>query len=147
MKYNISHIIGAFLLPLAVKAQNSTNSSSTDAYLLSSGLVDLGEWESAYEKASAFVAGLTNAEKVEIMTGSSVTSANWAALEFKDGSQSVQGYDYVTGFSESSALVMTWDKELMWNQFKAVSSEFYGKGFQVANGMPIWQIRQKCLDY
>jgi beta-glucosidase len=43
------------------------------------------------------------------------------------------GYDYVTGFSEPSALVTTWDKDLMYNQFKAVALEFYGKGFQVTN--------------
>lgn len=28
---------------------------------------------------------------------------------------------------------MTWDKTLIWNQFKADASEFYWKGFQVAN--------------
>jgi beta-glucosidase len=43
------------------------------------------------------------------------------------------GYDYVTGFSESSALVTAWDKDLMYNQFKAVALEFYGKGFQATN--------------
>jgi beta-glucosidase len=40
----------------------------------------------------------------------------------------------VTGFSESSALAMTWDKTLMYDQLKAVALEFYGKGFQVING-------------
>jgi beta-glucosidase len=29
---------------------------------------------------------------------------------------------------------MTWDKNLMYDQFKAVALEFYGKGFQVVNG-------------
>jgi len=28
---------------------------------------------------------------------------------------------------------MTWDKTLIYNQFKAVALEFYGKGFQVTN--------------
>lgn len=45
----------------------------------------------------------------------------------------VQGYDYVTAFGETSALVNTWDKTLMFNQFKAVASEFYNKGIQVTN--------------
>lgn len=90
--------------------------------------VALGDWEAAYEQAVAFVAGLTNDEKLSIATGSDVTSANWTALEFKDGSQGVQGYDYVTGFPESSALVMTWDRDLIETQFRAVASEFYGKG-------------------
>lgn len=76
---------------------------------------------------------MTNEEKIELITGSSVTSVNFTALQFKDGTQGVQGYDYVTGFGETSALVTTWDKTLMWNQFKAVAAEFYGKGFQVTN--------------
>lgn len=132
MKYHASHIIGAFLLPLAVKAQN-TNTSSTNSYILSSGAIDLGDWADAYAKASAFVAGLTNAEKIDLVTGGDIASSNWTALQFKDGDQSVQQYEYVTGFGETSALVMTWDKELMFDQFKAVSAEFYGKGFQVTN--------------
>ena len=47
--------------------------------------------------------------------------------------RNLTGYDYVTGFSEASALVTTWDKNLMYDQFKAVALEFYGKGFQVTN--------------
>lgn len=90
--------------------------------------VALGDWETAYEQATAFVAQLTNSEKLSLVTGSDVSSVNWTALEFKDGTQGVQGYDYVTGFSETSALVCTWDKDLMANQFRAVASEFYGKG-------------------
>jgi len=41
------------------------------------------------------------------------------------------GYDYVTGFAESSALVAAWDRSLIYLQFKAVALEFYVKGFQV----------------
>ncbi|PMD41999.1 glycoside hydrolase family 3 protein [Hyaloscypha variabilis F] len=93
----------------------------------------MGAWADAYAKAVALVAQLTNEEKVTIITGGSVSSVNWTALEFKDGTQGVQGYDYVTGFSEASALVTTWDKTLMYNQFKAVALEFYEKGFQVTN--------------
>lgn len=39
----------------------------------------------------------------------------------------------MTGFGEASALVTTWDKTLMYDQFKAVALEFYSKGFQVTN--------------
>lgn len=79
------------------------------------------------------VANLSNEDKITLITGGDVTSANWTALEFKDGTMGVQGYDYVTAFGETSALVNTWDKTLMFTQFKAVASEFYGKGFQVTN--------------
>lgn len=51
----------------------------------------MGAWADAYAKATALVAQLTNEEKVAIMTGGSVSSVNWTALEFKDGTQGVQG--------------------------------------------------------
>lgn len=59
---------------------------------------------------------------------------NWTAYKFKNGAMGLQTYDYVTAFSESSALVNTWDKTLMWNQFKAVATEFYWKGIPVNHG-------------
>ncbi|KAF8848804.1 glycoside hydrolase family 3 protein [Acephala macrosclerotiorum] len=137
MRATINFVASALLLPLAL-AQNTTSSAntttSTGEAILSSGEVSLGDWADAYTKAAALVAQLTNEEKITIITGGSVSSVNWTALEFKDGTQSVQGYDYVTGFAESSALAMTWDKTLMYDQLKAVALEFYGKGFQVTNG-------------
>lgn len=153
MRPTINFVAAALLLPLGA-AQNTTSSTNTTTSaseaILSSGEVSLGDWADAYAKAAALVAQLTNEEKITIITGGSVSSVNWTALEFKDGTQGVQGmavygstsrtsltetgYDYVTGFAESSALAMTWDKTLMYDQLKAVALEFYGKGFQVTNG-------------
>ncbi len=94
---NINRLLGALLLPSAIFAQNSTssrNTTTTDSSaegLLSSGNVDMGAWADAYARAVALVAQLTNEEKVTIITGGSVSSVNWTALEFKDGTQGVQG--------------------------------------------------------
>lgn len=93
---NVNRLFGALLLPSAVIAQNSTSSSNTTTDsgtegLLSSGIVEMGAWADAYAKAVALVAQLTNEEKVTIVTGGSVSSVNWTALEFKDGTQGVQG--------------------------------------------------------
>jgi ABC-type Fe3+-siderophore transport system permease subunit len=80
-------VVGALLAPAAVFAQNTTTKG-----LLSSGNVDLGAWAGAYAKVTAFVAQLTNEEKITIITGGSVgSSVDWTALEFKDGTESVQG--------------------------------------------------------
>ncbi|KAI9644916.1 hypothetical protein NHQ30_006950 [Ciborinia camelliae] len=97
-------------------------------------LIDLGAWSSAYTKAQAFIAGLSNEDKLNLITGGDVTSANWTALVFLNGITGPQGYDYVTGWSETSALVNSWDKTMMQNQFKGVAAEFYNKGIQVAAG-------------
>ena len=66
--------------------------------LLTIHSISLGDWAAAYEKATALVAQLTNSEKLSSSTGGDVSLVNWIALEFKDGTQRVQGYDYVTGF-------------------------------------------------
>ena len=94
---NINRLLGALLLPSASFAQNSTssrNTTTTDSSAegpLSSRNVDMGAWADAYAKAVALVAQLTNEERVTIITGGSVGSLNWTALEFKDGTQGVQG--------------------------------------------------------
>jgi len=89
------------------------------------------KWNAAYAKAQALVAQLNNTEKVEIITGSDVASVNWTALQFKDGDQGVISYYDASGFSETSALVQTWDRNLWTLQMEAVGAEMYGKGFQV----------------
>jgi beta-glucosidase len=103
--------------------------------------VDLGNWAESYTKAKAFVAQLTTAEKLSIITGGNVDSSNstsgtvgWTALVLKDGMESVQGYYYVSTFSQSSALAMTWDKDAMYAQAKAVGTEFYLMGMQIIDG-------------
>lgn len=89
--------MGGFLLPF-VAAQSSTTFSNTTSItnsttegLLSSGNVELGDWSDAYAKATALVAKLTNSEKITLITGGSVSSVNWTALEFKDSTQGPQG--------------------------------------------------------
>lgn len=103
--------------------------------------MDLGEWADAYTKAKTFVSGLTTAQKLSIITGGSFNSSNgtngtagWTALVLKDGMESVQGYFYVSTFSQSSALAMTWDKDAIYAQAKAVGTEFYLMGMQIIDG-------------
>jgi hypothetical protein len=99
--------------------------------------VSLGDWKSAHEKASQFVAKLNTTEKIKLITGSSVTTTNgetFTALDILDGDMGAQAYYYVSAFSLSSALAMTWDKEAMYEQGRAIAAEFYGKGIQMVAG-------------
>lgn len=84
-----------------------------------------GDWAVAYNKASALVDGLTNDEKVNIITGADVSSINWTALVFKDGPQGVASYFQASGFGQASSLVQTWDKVMIYDQFKAAGDEMY----------------------
>lgn len=102
-------------------------SSPTD-FESSTVTVDLGITADAYEKAVAFVSALTNAQKVSIITGTGISDSNvtWTAYTSADGGSGVNKQFYVSGFSAPSALTMTWDRQLIAEQFKAVGEEFYG---------------------
>ncbi|KAJ5347565.1 beta-glucosidase D [Penicillium brevicompactum] len=111
--------------------------SDSKAGLLSNGNVALGDWQAAYEKATKFVSKLNTTEKLKLITGSDATTTDgqsFTALKFLDGSMGLQDYYYVSAFSQSSALAMTWDKDAMYKQARAVAVEAYLKGVQVING-------------
>lgn len=116
-------ILPIFVSIASAVSYNNYTSNSTIPWILSSGTIALGEWESAYKQAVDVVGQLGNSEKITLITGGSIESVNWTSLLFEDGTQGVQQYDFVTGFSETSALVTTWDKELMTTQFSAIAKE------------------------
>ncbi|KAL3481326.1 glycoside hydrolase superfamily [Aspergillus californicus] len=113
-----------------------TSASDSTLGLLNENGVSLGKWQAAYKKASAFTAGLTTDQKLSLITGSSVSSsdATFTALEFLDGDMGLQNYFFVSAFSLSSALAMTWDRDAIYAQAHAVGLEFYNKGIQVVAG-------------
>ncbi|KAJ0335961.1 hypothetical protein COL922a_008572 [Colletotrichum nupharicola] len=99
----------------------------------------LGDFNDAYEKAKAFVATLDNAAKVSIITGQSVTSnstsgSSWTALANKDGLSGINYAFYVSGFTMANALTLSWNRELIEQQFRAIGDEFYGMGYNLING-------------
>lgn len=96
----------------------------------------LGERKEVYQKAYRFVSKLNNTQKLQLITGNDVstTDGTFTALQFLDGSMGLQDYFYASAFSQSSALAMTWDREAMYAQARAVATEFYLKGIQVVDG-------------
>ncbi|KAJ5913399.1 beta-glucosidase D [Penicillium tannophilum] len=115
---------------VALKDNSSTG-------LLSNGDVSLGDWQPAYKKAVEFVSKLNTTEKIKLITGSGVEATDGSsitALEFLDGDMGLQDYYYVSAFSLASAISMTWDKDAIYEQAKAVGTEFYNKGIQVIAG-------------
>lgn len=88
--------------------------------------VDLGIAQAAYDKATAFVAGLSNEQKISIIGGESLEgNVTWSTLQLRDGESGVNLQFYVSGFSMVNALTMTWNRDLYAAQFKAVGEEFY----------------------
>ncbi|KAF2085892.1 glycoside hydrolase family 3 protein [Saccharata proteae CBS 121410] len=123
----------AYLSALSVLVSGiSGYSTNYTSQLLSSGTIKLGDWQDAYDRAAAFVDTLNTTQKIELITGSSVS--NFTALYHRDSGDSILDYFYVTTWPLSSSLAMTWDKEHFYQQYKALGDEFYAKGINVANG-------------
>lgn len=119
-------------LSLGVATVAAADPSTTyTEYLLSSGTVKLGEWQSAYEKAVAFVSGLSTAEKLSIITSGS--AGNFTGINRLDSSTNPLGYYYVTGWPAGLAMSMTWDRDAILSQGEALGAEFKGKGIGLAH--------------
>ncbi|KAG9766046.1 putative beta-glucosidase D, partial [Aureobasidium melanogenum] len=114
----------------------ASNINNTEEGLITNGLVSLGDWQTAFTKAQNFVSQLTTEEKITIVGAGSLTngSANWTALTQSDGPQGAQNFYYESAFSMTCALAMTWDKDAIYKQGKAVATEFYQKGLQLLAG-------------
>lgn len=107
-------------------------SANYTAQLLSSGTVKLGEWQTAFDKASAFVATLSTTDKLSIVTGGS--AGNFSALNMLDSATNPLTYYYVTTWPAGLAMAMTWDVDAATGQGKDVGEEFKGKGINLAYG-------------
>lgn len=116
----------------------TTTNTTHERGLITSGVVDLGEWKDAYTKAKSFVDALTTTEKYTLITGGSITNSssgvNFTALQYKGGPGGIQQDFFVSAFSQASALGMTFDRDAIYRQSKAIADEFYGRGYQVPEG-------------
>lgn len=95
-------------------------------------LVKLGEWQDAYNKASAFVGTLTTSEKISLITAGN--AGNFTALNMLDSATNPLAYYYVTTWPAGLAMAMTWDTEAAFGQGNGVGAEFKGKGVHLAYG-------------
>lgn len=103
--------------------------------MLTPSTVQLGDAEAAYQKAKAFVATLTNTQKISIINSESITgNVTWTALENKDGAAGINNQYFASGFSMPNALITTWNKTLFQEHFKAIGEEFYEDGYNLING-------------
>ncbi|KIK52498.1 glycoside hydrolase family 3 protein [Collybiopsis luxurians FD-317 M1] len=118
--------------PPSAPSLRSTPSYNETA-ILSSGYLDLGEWQDAYNQASAFVSTLTNEEKVLLITRQDIPD-KFTALNILDSTVAPNTYYFVSTFPGSEALAMTWDKDLIYNVGHAIGSEHYNLGLNALNG-------------
>lgn len=99
-------------------------------------VVKLDDWQTAYDKAAAFVDSLSLADKARVVTGRNATANGefFPGLNIMDGQQGILNSFFVTGWSEPGALTMSWDKEALYKQSYAIAREFYIRGYHVVDG-------------
>ncbi|KAJ7612270.1 glycoside hydrolase superfamily [Roridomyces roridus] len=103
------------------------------------------DWASAVDRARAFVAMLTLAEKINITTGidvlgrcvgntGTIPRMGWNGLCLQDSPLGVRFTDFVSAFPAGINAAATWDVDLMRARGKAMGREHRGKGVNVALG-------------
>ncbi|ROV87592.1 hypothetical protein VSDG_09627 [Cytospora chrysosperma] len=103
----------------------------TSSSLLSSGYINLGEWQDAFDKSQALLDTLTTAEKLSIVCGSG--GGNFTALTSKDSAASVLYEYYVTTWPVPLALAHSWNKTLVYGQGAALATEHKARGINLVN--------------
>ncbi|KAF2029955.1 glycoside hydrolase family 3 protein [Setomelanomma holmii] len=121
-------LLAALYIGGAVNA--AVESNYTEA-ILSSGTIKLGDWQDAYDKATAFVNSLSTSDKLSIITGGTVNNVTINKL---DSSSNPINYYFVTAWPAPLSIAMTWDKDFIIEQGQALGAEFKGKGVNVGYG-------------
>ncbi|ROW17623.1 hypothetical protein VPNG_00874 [Cytospora leucostoma] len=116
-----------YLFGSNARADSTTNYSST-AYL-SSGYINLGEWQDAYDKSTALLDSLSFDEKLAIACEGS--GGNFSALYFKDSAASVLYEYYVTTWPAAISLAHSWNKTAISGHGGALASEHKARGVNV----------------
>ncbi|KAH9898820.1 glycoside hydrolase superfamily [Xylariomycetidae sp. FL2044] len=134
MKYFLAAAAAAFLS----QSHTSTAQNSTRGLIGNDGhrAVELGEWASAYQKAKAFAASLNLEQKAAIVTGGNATSPldAFPGIRISDGQQGVLNSFFVSGWGQPAAITMSWDKQAIYDQARAIGTEFKIRGYHVCDG-------------
>ncbi|GKZ53850.1 hypothetical protein AnigIFM49718_008635 [Aspergillus niger] len=142
-------LLGGLALSSAAPTQNITSDAyfygQSPAVYPSPEGTGTGSWASAYEKAKAFVAQLTDDEKVNLTAGVSsktgcsgfiaeIPRLNFTGLCVSDASNGLRGTDYVNGWSSGIHVGASWNRTLARERAKYMGQEFHRKGVNLLLG-------------
>lgn len=106
----------------------------------------IGDWADAYEKATAFVSGLTLLEKVNLTTGvgwegekcvgntGAIPRLGFKSLCMQDSPLGVRFADFASAFPAGISVASTWDRQLFYQRGYDMGSEHRDKGIDVQLG-------------
>ncbi|CAN6614793.1 hypothetical protein TRVA0_006S00452 [Trichomonascus vanleenenianus] len=164
----LSMLVGASVAQQYINSiRNSTGVPKDDSPLaysppvypsLQGGRTHDEEWESAYEKARAFVSQLTVPEKVNLTTGigwemglcvgntGDLPDKDFLGLCLQDGPLGVRMADLVTGNPSGIAAGATFNKQLIYERGNAIGAEHKAKGVDIMLGPVVGPLGSKAQD-
>lgn len=79
---------------------------------------------------------LSLSDKATVVTGGNVSTGagDFPGLRISDGQQGVLNSFFVSGWSQPGSLTMSWDKDAMYKQSKAIAREYAIRGIHVVDG-------------
>ncbi|OJJ42548.1 hypothetical protein ASPZODRAFT_76651 [Penicilliopsis zonata CBS 506.65] len=116
-----------------------------------------GEWAGAYAKAKAFVAQLTDDEKVNLTAGTwsqngcsgtitAISRLGFPGLCVNDAENGLRGTDYVNGWASGVHTAATWNRSLAHGRGVHMGREFYTKGVNVILGPVVGPLGRMVRD-
>ncbi|KAH8732225.1 avenacinase [Phaeosphaeriaceae sp. PMI808] len=109
----------------------------------SPNITGVGGWETALQKAQAFLAKLTLEEKSRMVTGTPgpcvgniapIPRLNFSGLCLHDGPLAIRQAIYTSVFSAGISVAASWDKSLARQRGMYMAREFRGKGAHIVLG-------------
>ncbi|PYH96652.1 putative beta-glucosidase M [Aspergillus ellipticus CBS 707.79] len=142
-------VLGGLALCGAAPTQNITSEvyfygDSPPVYPSPEG-TGTGAWATAYEKAKALVAQLTDEEKVNLTAGTTTTTGcsgviaaiprvNFPGLCVSDAGNGLRGTDYVNSWASGIHVGASWNKTLAHERALYMGQEFHRKGVNLLLG-------------
>ncbi|KAL4746336.1 putative beta-glucosidase M [Aspergillus terricola var. indicus] len=115
-----------------------------------------GDWASAYTKAKAFVAQLSDDEKVNLTAGVSSNTAcsgfiqaidrlGFPGICMSDAGNGLRGTDYVNGWSSGISVGASWNRELAHSRATYMGQEYRKKGVNMILGPVVGPLGRVAL--
>ncbi|KAL4813306.1 putative beta-glucosidase M [Aspergillus spinulosporus] len=115
-----------------------------------------GDWASAYTKAKAFVAQLSDDEKVNLTAGVSSNTAcsgfiqgidrlGFPGICMSDAGNGLRGTDYVNGWSSGISVGASWNRDLAHSRATYMGQEYRKKGVNMILGPVVGPLGRVAL--
>ncbi|CBF78465.1 hypothetical protein AN7396.2 [Aspergillus nidulans FGSC A4] len=153
-----------FVLALALGGRAAENVITSDTFFYGESPpvypspegTGAGDWASAYTKARAFVAQLSDDEKIQLTAGVSSNTAcsgfiqpidrlGFPGICMSDAGNGLRGTDYVNGWSSGISVGASWNRDLAHSRGAYMGQEYRKKGVNMILGPVVGPLGRVAL--